>query len=87
MGGDSGVECRGDCAVEHGSTYACGRIFAWAQKGTNSARGVKFRAQLLYNNVYVQRRPRGINVVFVRMSCELISLRSPTVAWFAAPLS
>jgi|SRR5690348_13373076 len=32
------------------STYACGRIFAWAQKGTNSARGVKFRAQFPYNN-------------------------------------
>jgi hypothetical protein len=28
-----------------------------------------------------------INVVFVRMSCELISLRSPTAAWFAARLS
>jgi hypothetical protein len=35
----------------HSSTYACGRVFAWAQKGTNSARGVKFRAQMPYNNV------------------------------------
>jgi hypothetical protein len=40
-------------AIPNFGSYACGSIFAWAQKGTNSVRGVKFRAQLPYNKVYV----------------------------------
>ena len=36
------------------------KSFPWAQKGTNSARGVKFRGQLLDNNVYVLPRPTGL---------------------------
>jgi hypothetical protein len=60
------------------STYVCGRIFAWAQKGTNSAQGVKFRAQLPDNSVYVQPRPTG--VIAPRRALDSIYSPFPTIS-------
>ena len=44
---------------------------AGTEKGTNSARGVKFRAQLPYNNVYVQPRPWWL-IALLRALAQLL---------------